>query len=171
MKKNIYVLVFLFVLILIVSLRFYYVENKAKEYNKVQLIGEYELDIGKTNFESYSNGKKGYQSLKLFVNKDMTFSFNESVPFIYDKAGTWQPAVNTLGDWNKFYFKVEGKGKIEAAQVDNCCLSDGSLSIIAMKPQKGQKAINELFFMKIRKVDSLFSQHRQCFLKFIICQI
>ena len=76
--------------------------NDYKMDKKRSIIGEYKLDLYRTDLGIYKDSIDKYRHLRLTFNKDMTFSLNFPVPFMADSHGIWK--VGDMNEWCKLIY-------------------------------------------------------------------
>ncbi len=121
-------------------------EGRRKDILKRQL-GTYIIDFQKTNLGNYYIDRELYKNLQITFNKDLTFSFNMKVPFIFDSAGTWSPSKGAFEEWNWLYYKKNPK---ISTQFTEPWKLDSVFYMNSTTPQSGKENIKEIYFKKIK---------------------
>jgi hypothetical protein len=86
MKKTPGFILFIIILLAVLYLLVY---QSGKAYERAECMGTYQIDVENSDFNGHFTDSNLFSNLKLQVNADNTFSFSGSVPFIFDKEGTW----------------------------------------------------------------------------------
>ena len=127
-------------------------KNKAKMVNFKKQLGVYGLDIKKTKLGIYSKKVDIYKNLRIYFNPDGTFNMNMKVPFLFDSIGKWNAAGNGLEDWNWLYYESWDYSTYKenfGNQFTSPWTVDSSFYINGATPQKGEEAIQMIYFTKI----------------------
>lgn len=113
-----------------------------------RIIGEYVLDLHRTNLDIYKDSIAKYKHLKLTFKTDNTFSFSFSVPFMADTCGTWK--VGGMGEWCKIIYHNHIEDQFGAPYREG---TDSVLYINSATPQLSQRLrsnVYQIFFKKIK---------------------
>lgn len=78
--------------------------NDYKMDKKRSIVGEYKLDIYRTELSTYKDSIDKYKHLILTFNRDMTFSLNFPVPFMAASHGIWE--VGGMDEWCKLFILI-----------------------------------------------------------------
>ena len=124
--------------------------NLGKEQKRMVLlesqIGTYILDTTKTSLTGYRDSFDKYKSLTITFSKD-SFYLNQKVPFIFDSIGTWTVSEGGVEDWNWLYYKSNPN---ISTQFTEPWTTDSVFYLNSVTPQKGQVAINVIYFKKMK---------------------
>ncbi len=148
MKKP--VVIGLLLILFAIYLRVEYVNWRARNEHFQKQIGNYTLNVDKTDLGVYKKDSSLYRNLTLSFKEDGTFSLNMQVPFIFDSVGTWKASGLSLDEWNTLYYKSWNYSNNNSGeQFTQCCDTDSTFYINSATPQKGQENIQEIYFKKL----------------------
>ena len=119
----------------------------ARKKHAEKQYGIYILDTKKTDLGAYGNELEKYKNLQIVFKKDMTFTMNMSVPFIFDSCGTWEAASYGVEDWGRLNFKR--RNYIIYAQLSECCLEDSTSNLSGVTPVENQEQVSKIYFKKL----------------------
>lgn len=125
--------------------------NDYKMDKKRSIIGEYKLDIYRTELGIYKDSIDKYKHLMLTFNQDMTFSLNFPVPFMAASHGIWE--VGGMDEWGKLIYSNNIVDQFGIPYYDN---GDSILYINSATPhcsQRNQSDVYKIFFVKIKMFD------------------
>lgn len=115
---------------------------------KNALIGNYIIDLQKTNFQGYEI--KDVENLTLSLRKDGTFSFNKDYPFVYDSVGVWISREPGLDKWNWLHFTRISKVRCQFEDSwKGRPVIDSILILNSMTPKKGEIPIYVIHLKKV----------------------
>ena len=120
--------------------------NDYKMDKKRSIIGEYKLDLYRTDLGIYKDSIEKYKHLTLTFNKDMTFSLNFPVPFMADSHGIWK--VGDMNEWCKLIYSNNIADQFGIPYYEK---GDSILYINSATPNYSQKNISDvykIFFVK-----------------------
>lgn len=115
---------------------------------KRSIIGEYKLDLYRTDLGIYKDSIEKYKHLTLTFNKDMTFPLNFPVPFMADSHGIWK--VGDMNEWCKLIYPNNIADQFGIPYYEK---GDSILYINSATPHYSQKNISDvykIFFVKIK---------------------
>lgn len=145
-RNSLFITIILLIsIIALIYFRLIYLDEVAKRENLNKQVGEYILDLPKTDLGQYTTDRVRYGKLKLLINRDGTFKFNISVPFVFKINGKWKAAGYDIDEWNILYYENTNI-KIPMTK---CCLSDSTIYLNGMEPQDGERSVQELHFKKV----------------------
>lgn len=122
--------------------------NDYKMDKKRSIIGEYKLDLYRTDLGIYKNSIDKYKHLTLTFNKDMTFSLNFPVPFMAASHGTWK--VGDMNEWCKLIYSNNIADQFGIPYYEK---GDSILYINSATPHYSQRNISDvykIFFVKMK---------------------
>ena len=122
--------------------------NDYKMDKKRSIIGEYKLDLYRTDLGIYKDSIEKYKHLTLTFNKDMTFSLNFPVPFMADSHGIWK--VGDMNEWCKLIYSNNIADQFGIPYYEK---GDSILYINSATPHYSQRNISDvykIFFVKMK---------------------
>lgn len=122
--------------------------NDYKMDKKRSIIGEYKLDLYRTDLGIYKDSIDKYRHLRLTFNKDMTFSLNFPVPFMAASHGIWK--VGDMNEWCKLIYSNNIADQFGIPYYER---GDSILYINSATPHYSQKNISDVykfFFVKMK---------------------
>lgn len=122
--------------------------NDYKMDKKRSIIGEYKLDLYRTDLGIYKDSIDKYRHLRLTFNKDMTFSLNFPVPFMADSHGIWK--VGNMNEWCKLIYSNNISDQFGIPYYEK---GDSILYINSATPHYSQRNISDvykIFFVKMK---------------------
>lgn len=122
--------------------------NDYKMDKKRSIIGEYKLDLYRTDLGIYKDSIDKYRHLRLTFNKDMTFSLNFPVPFMADSHGIWK--VGDMNEWCKLIYPNNIADQFGIPYYEK---GDSILYINSATPHYSQRNISDvykIFFVKMK---------------------
>ena len=121
--------------------------NDYKMDKKRSIVGEYKLDIYRTEFGIYKDSIDKYKHLRLTFDKDMTFSLNFPVPFMAASHGIWK--VGGMDEWCKLIYSNNIVDQFGTPYYDK---GDSILYINSATPHYSQRNsdVYKIFFVKIK---------------------
>ena len=138
------------ILVIIIAafwLKIWYFNWKNK--NEKELVGTYILDTMQTDLKNFEKKGIKYDKMMLYLDKDKSFRFNMSVPFVYDSIGMWSAAGSNIEEWHNLYF--QGTRSI-MAQFDQTTDRDTTIIFNNMQAKAGFKNIQHIFFKKLKSI-------------------
>lgn len=114
--------------------------NDYKMDKKRSIIGEYKLDLYRTDLGIYKDSIEKYKHLTLTFNKDMTFSLNFPVPFMADSHGIWK--VGDMNEWCKLIYSNNIADQFGIPYYEK---GDSILYINSATPNYSQKNISDVY--------------------------
>lgn len=122
--------------------------NDYKMDKKRSIIGEYKLDLYRTDLGIYKDSIEKYKHLTLTFNNDMTFSLNFPVPFMADSHGIWK--VGDMNEWCKLIYSNNIADQFGIPYYEK---GDSILYINSATPHYSQRNISDvykIFFVKMK---------------------
>jgi len=148
-------LVILSIFVLLLSGNYFWIylkERDIKTLNYHLQIGDYLLDIQRTELGTYMDDSNKYKNLKMSFYSNHTFLMNFKVPFIFDSVGRWNAAGAGLEDWNWLYYESWGYSSYKeniGDQFTSPWTPDSIFYINGATPQRGKEGIQRIYFKKI----------------------
>lgn len=116
-------------------------------------VGEYMIDMSRTDLETYAKDSNIYRGLKIIFFEDSSFKLNMNVPFLHDSLGTW--VAGNMNEWNWMEFKSfsysteEWSSGTQFTRLHDMN-GDSIFLINAATPQDGENTISTIYFKKIK---------------------
>ena len=138
------VLIFLFLATLFFSCSFLKDKNDEHIWSHMkENVGEYQLNISKSDLGNYSTTDTSYRLLKLNINSDTTFDFSFDTPFITQVKGKWTMTGDDMSQRCVFLY--------DNTSYDHVILdTNNSVHIKFPRGKKNKDGANFLYFDRIK---------------------